>query len=54
MINMGTSIGTGYGTGHTNAYGYGLSSRGQEDSRARSFGLTDEEKERRGIKDPDK
>ena len=52
MINMNTSMitgyGAGYGTGYGNAYSYGLSIR-QENSPARGWGLTDEEKDQRGI-----
>ena len=53
MINMNTSMimgyGTDYGTGYGNIYGDGLTG-GQENSLSRrSLGLTDEEKERRGI-----
>lgn len=52
MINMNTSMitgyGAGYGTGYGNAYSYGLSI-GQENSPARGWGLTDEEKDQRGI-----
>lgn len=56
MINMNTSMvtgyGAGYGTGYGNIYGYGLSGSEREDSLTRGLGLTDEEKERRGIQDP--
>lgn len=55
MIHFDTSIGTGYGSygaGYGAEYGYSLSGSAREDGRARGLGLTDEEKERRGIEDP--
>ena len=51
MINMNTSTVTGYGAGYGSIYGYGLSG-GQNNSLAQGLGLTDEEKERRGIQYP--
>lgn len=57
MIDFGMSAGAGYGTygpAYGIGYGRGLSGSAWENGWVKGLGLTDEEKERRGIEDPAK